>query len=129
MAFQVADDLLDLTRTEGETGKPVLNDLREGRITLPVIHGLLEQPERIAQLVEDYQTTLSPQAGSTLRSALFASGSIGYACQQAQAYLGRARELGEQLVQSAVDPQWGSELEQLEALVQASLPEAVALPQ
>jgi octaprenyl-diphosphate synthase len=129
MAFQVADDLLDLTRTEAETGKPVLSDLKEGRITLPVIHGLLEQPERIAQLVEDYQTTLSREAGAALRSALYSSGSIGYATQQAYSYLQRAREAGARLAGQGRDAQWGAELEQLEALVLASLPEAVGVSQ
>jgi geranylgeranyl pyrophosphate synthase len=123
MAFQIADDLLDLTRTESETGKPVLNDLREGRITLPVIHGLLEQPDTISQLVEDYQTTLSPEAGSALRTALFASGSIGYASERASEFLRQARRTGERLCLAASDTQWGVELESLESLVSDSLPE------
>lgn len=123
MAFQIADDLLDLTRSESETGKPVLNDLREGRITLPVIHGLLEQPERIGQLVEDYQTTLSAEAGAALRGALHASGSIDFAARQAQSYLHYAREAGSALAQRGRDPLWGAELPLLEALVLSSLPE------
>jgi octaprenyl-diphosphate synthase len=36
MAFQLVDDLLDLTSTEQTLGKPVANDLKEGKITLPV---------------------------------------------------------------------------------------------
>ena len=38
MAFQVIDDLLDFTGEELTLGKPVGGDLREGKMTLPVIH-------------------------------------------------------------------------------------------
>jgi octaprenyl-diphosphate synthase len=38
IAFQLVDDLLDLTGTPESLGKPVASDLREGKITLPVIH-------------------------------------------------------------------------------------------
>jgi octaprenyl-diphosphate synthase len=41
MAFQLVDDILDFISTEEELGKPVANDLREGKLTLPVIY-LLE---------------------------------------------------------------------------------------
>lgn len=40
MAFQLIDDLLDFTADEATLGKPVGNDLREGKVTLPVIHTL-----------------------------------------------------------------------------------------
>jgi octaprenyl-diphosphate synthase len=36
MAFQLIDDLLDLTSTQAVLGKPVANDLKEGKLTLPV---------------------------------------------------------------------------------------------
>ena len=40
MAFQVVDDLLDVTATDEELGKPSGNDLVEGTYTLPVIRAL-----------------------------------------------------------------------------------------
>ena len=40
MAFQIVDDVLDLTASEQVLGKPVGSDLREGKATLAVIHAL-----------------------------------------------------------------------------------------
>ena len=40
IAFQLMDDLLDYTSSEAEFGKPVGKDLREGKITLPLIYAL-----------------------------------------------------------------------------------------
>ena len=40
MCFQVVDDVLDVTRTEAELGKPAGNDVHEGVYTLPVIYAL-----------------------------------------------------------------------------------------
>ncbi len=40
MAFQIVDDVLDLTASEEVLGKPVGSDLREGKTTMAVIHAL-----------------------------------------------------------------------------------------
>jgi octaprenyl-diphosphate synthase len=40
MAFQIADDLIDYTEAESVTGKPGGQDLREHKVTLPLIHAL-----------------------------------------------------------------------------------------
>jgi octaprenyl-diphosphate synthase len=40
MAFQLVDDILDFTSRESILGKPVGNDLREGKVTLPLIYAL-----------------------------------------------------------------------------------------
>jgi octaprenyl-diphosphate synthase len=40
IAFQLVDDVLDFTAHEGTLGKPVGNDLQEGKVTLPVIYTL-----------------------------------------------------------------------------------------
>ena len=37
MAYQIQDDILDITSSKNKEGKPVLNDLHEGVITLPII--------------------------------------------------------------------------------------------
>jgi octaprenyl-diphosphate synthase len=52
MAFQLVDDVLDFTSREATLGKPVGGDLREGKVTLPLVYALeyATPPER--RLVE-----------------------------------------------------------------------------
>ena len=51
MAFQIADDVLDFTGDEVVLGKPVGGDLREGKVTLPVIHLLSRGDARADALI------------------------------------------------------------------------------
>ncbi len=51
LAFQIRDDLLDVTG-DARFGKRLLDDLREGRMTLPVIRSVKENPE-IGNLLQD----------------------------------------------------------------------------
>jgi heptaprenyl diphosphate synthase len=52
MCFQVVDDVLDITRTEAELGKPAGNDVHEGVYTLPVIYALEgENAEQLKELL------------------------------------------------------------------------------
>ena len=46
MAFQLVDDILDFTGTEKELGKRPFQDLREGKVTLPLLHALREADAR-----------------------------------------------------------------------------------
>ncbi len=40
LAFQLVDDLLDFTASSEQIGKPVLSDLKEGKVTLPLIFAM-----------------------------------------------------------------------------------------
>ena len=48
LAFQLVDDLLDFTASPEKLGKPVLSDLKEGKVTLPLIFALEAQARAIA---------------------------------------------------------------------------------
>ena len=50
MCFQVVDDVLDVTRSEAELGKPAGNDVYEGVYTLPVIYALQQSTDLRASL-------------------------------------------------------------------------------
>src|SRR5204862_2307235 len=52
MAFQIVDDVLDLTASEEVLGKPVASDLREGKVTMAVIHSLERCTPEERKLVE-----------------------------------------------------------------------------
>lgn len=49
-AFQIRDDLLDILSDQSKEGKPVLNDLKEGIATLPVIMAVKNNPDFINQV-------------------------------------------------------------------------------
>ncbi len=55
MAFQMVDDVLDITSTESTLGKPVCSDLKEGKLTLPLIYlmrdGKPEHRELIREII------------------------------------------------------------------------------
>ena len=46
VAFQIVDDVFDIVLEAEQIGKPVGNDLREGAITLPMLHALEFSPDR-----------------------------------------------------------------------------------
>jgi octaprenyl-diphosphate synthase len=52
MAFQLIDDLLDLTSTRDVLGKPVASDLKEGKMTLPVLFAMKSANSEVAQKVQ-----------------------------------------------------------------------------
>ncbi len=92
IAFQIVDDVLDYTAEEQVLGKPIGGDLREGKVTLPII--LLQQrtPEvaaLIQQVVTDRQVT--PEAWQSIKSLLATHGAIDAAYERAVTYGQAAR--------------------------------------
>jgi octaprenyl-diphosphate synthase len=85
LAFQIVDDVLDLTASEEVLGKPVASDLREGKATMAVIHALEKCTPAERKLVE---TVLEEQAFKSVSheqilEILHRYGSIEYAYDQA----------------------------------------------
>jgi len=66
MAFQLIDDVLDFTARETVLGKPVGNDLAEGKVTLPLIYALEKagpaERELVQTVLEDRDYTRVPFA-------------------------------------------------------------------
>jgi octaprenyl-diphosphate synthase len=93
LAFQIVDDVLDLTAAEDVLGKPVASDLREGKATLAVIHALERgtgaDREAIRTVLNErsFGTVSHPQIIEILER----HGSIAYAMDTACAYAEAAR--------------------------------------
>lgn len=62
LAFQLVDDLLDFTASSEKLGKPVLSDLKEGKVTLPLIFALKNGAQNAALQAAAGQS-VSPQNG------------------------------------------------------------------
>ena len=93
MAFQVIDDLLDFTGEETALGKPVGGDLREGKMTLPVIHLLSCGDGRAAALVRKivHEQNVTRDEWRELRALLAQARSIDYAQSMAVEFVERAK--------------------------------------
>jgi len=83
--FQLVDDLLDFTGHEQALGKPIGGDLREGKVTLPIIHLLRHSSEDVVTLVRRIarQREIAADEWSTLRTLLAQHGSLEYAYERA----------------------------------------------
>ena len=94
LAFQIVDDVLDLTATTEKLGKPVASDLREGKATLAVIHALERgtgaDREAIRTVLAD--GNFSRVKHATILEILRRHGSIEYALDAARAYAEAARQ-------------------------------------
>jgi octaprenyl-diphosphate synthase len=94
IAFQLVDDLLDFTGDAAALGKPIGADLREGKMTLPLIH-LLQQDEEVgAGIVREVisSRTASAEQWDALMRILREHRSIDYAYRRAVEYGERAKK-------------------------------------
>ena len=93
LAFQIVDDMLDLTAAENVLGKPVASDLREGKATLAVIHALERgtgaEREAIRTVLAD--RSFKRVSHAEILAILRNHGSLEYAMDTACAYAEAAR--------------------------------------
>ena len=88
MAFQIADDLLDLVGEERTTGKSLGTDLEQQKLTLPLIR-LLQGPEALR--VRQILTAATNHRREALRPLLEESGAVAYALARAEEFAAAAR--------------------------------------
>ena len=86
IAFQIADDLLDLTGDEATTGKTLGTDLVQGKMTLPLIHCLNQLDATSAQTLRQMIQAKPPHLGNLVREYLAETGSIAYAQETAERF-------------------------------------------
>lgn len=94
MAFQIVDDVLDLTASESVLGKPVASDLREGKATMAVIHALDRctpaERHQIESVLRD--RAFNGVTHSDILTILNRYNSLDYASREATRYAEAARE-------------------------------------
>jgi octaprenyl-diphosphate synthase len=109
LAFQLVDDLLDFTASHEQLGKPVLSDLKEGKVTLPLIFALQngaalansdargpsEARRLVAKVLEEHGfVSVRPEQITKLVSE---SGALQRASNLARDYVARAKACLEEL--------------------------------
>jgi len=93
IAFQIQDDLLDLTADESVVGKSVGRDLAKGKLTLPVIHLLANAPPRErgrALVLIESAASGDESAASALVAMLEERDSLQASRDRAEALVGEA---------------------------------------
>jgi octaprenyl-diphosphate synthase len=102
LAFQLVDDLLDFTASLEKLGKPVLSDLKEGKVTLPLIFALQaaaqssygngrEEGRRLVGKVLEEREFISVRPEQITR-LVRETGALERASKLARAYVDRAKE-------------------------------------
>ncbi len=90
IAFQIVDDLLDITGSEAEVGKSVGRDVEKGKLTLALIHFLQTQsPAARSRMLETLNGD-SPTRQQAVAAQLQGSDSLDYANQAATGHIQRA---------------------------------------
>jgi octaprenyl-diphosphate synthase len=104
MAFQITDDILDI---EGDTdimGKSSGSDLRDGKITLPLIHVLGTAPDTVTRRIRDAMSgsEITGSAAQEVATLIAEHGGLDHARQRAEAYADRARAKLDEFEESPV---------------------------
>jgi len=95
MAFQLVDDVLDFTAREKVLGKPVGGDLREGKVTLPLVYALERATRGERRMVETIleQRTYDEVPFARILALLEKYRGIDRVKERAQAFTDKARQI------------------------------------
>ncbi|GGO05579.1 polyprenyl synthetase family protein [Microbispora bryophytorum] len=124
VAYQVRDDILDLTATPGELGKPTNSDLVEGVYTLPVIRALARDPALARLLRRGLPTAEAERARQLVLSCGAVEDARKVAGEQAEAALLRLEGVGDPESREAV----ADYVRSVVGSVRQAGPAAVAVP-
>jgi octaprenyl-diphosphate synthase len=93
IAFQLVDDLLDYTADQVALGKPIGGDLREGKVTLPIIFLLKRGGEDADRLIRTVvqERAVSPEQWSDILALLREHRATTLAYERAVEYANRAK--------------------------------------
>jgi len=94
MAFQIADDLLDYTGSEAQTGKPVSHDLRERKVTLPLVGALQSATPAAESAIRSFFTLADPGEEEIQRIIQIVEelGGLEFARTRARSFADRAED-------------------------------------
>jgi octaprenyl-diphosphate synthase len=98
MTFQITDDILDVEGDAGTMGKSTGSDIRDGKITLPLIHVLQTAPEPVVKRIRESMSreAITDAQAQEVATLVAEYGGLDYAHRQAQVYADRALELLEE---------------------------------
>jgi octaprenyl-diphosphate synthase len=90
VAFQIQDDILDYTGNSSVTGKPVGNDLKDGKMTLPLLHLLRDAPAHMRVAIKGLMATPGGRARRKLIRMVCEQGGIEAAEREATVLIEQA---------------------------------------
>ena len=88
MAFQIIDDILDYTKESQEIGKPVLEDMRQGVYSLPLIYSLQNKPKLLPYL--EKKAAMTEEDVDAVRKIVEHTGGVEEARKLAASYTEKA---------------------------------------
>lgn len=104
VAFQIKDDLLDYVGDESRLGKPIGNDIRENKVTLPLIYVLSQADGKACKEILNIlnQAEISDDEIDKIIDYVREKGGLDYAINVANSFAGKAKEILAQYPTSVV---------------------------
>lgn len=95
MAFQIMDDILDIEGDDATLGKSTSSDIRDGKITLPLIQSFKNAPQTVSERIKSAVRVAEedPSVIADIRAFAQEYGGLTYARLRARGYADRALEL------------------------------------